>query len=634
MDPWGVFFLCLCFMTAQSETMEASQEPLHWMKKLERMVRSRSSISLPGLIRDLECSLLNASFGGSNLTLQTPNIQALIFKLGCNFAGLSLNSTTMKRVPQAWVPHAMQFPAELTQDACRTRPRELRLICIYFFTDHFFQNTNSSLLNNYVLGAQLGRGHVNNLRDPVNISFWHNRSLEGYTATCVFWKEGASKDYWGAWSSEGCRTEQPSPSQVLCRCNHLSYFAVLMQLSPAPIPEELLAPLTYISLVGCSISMVASLLTLLLHFQARQQGDSITRIHMNLHASVLLLNVTFLLSPSLALPSTSETAACKALAAIMHFALLSCLTWMAIEGFNLYLLLGRVYNIYIHRYLLKLCAVGWVATAMRAARHPCQCSPLLSAPLFLSPILPPTPHLLHLQHLHHHHFQHFHHHLVYLQHHHRLYCHLHRNSNTIINATTTSNFYLQLHHHHHHHLHHHHHPHLHHNLCATFMGVPALLVLLLLVTQHSVYGPHTIPLSNSQGNDTAFRNVSICWVRDPWVHNILVMGYGGLTSVFNLVVLVWALRLLHQLRAREEVQSPRACRDSVTVLGLTVLLGTTWALAFFSFGVFLLPQLFLFTTFNSLYGFFLFLWFCSQRYHAEAEAEAEMEAFSSSQTMK
>lgn len=37
------------------------------------------------------------------------------------------------------MPHAMQFPAELTQNACRTRPRELRLICIYFFTDYFFQ---------------------------------------------------------------------------------------------------------------------------------------------------------------------------------------------------------------------------------------------------------------------------------------------------------------------------------------------------------------------------------------------------------------------------------------------------------------------------------------------------------------
>lgn len=40
-----------------------------------------------------------------------------------------------------------------------------------------FQNTNSPLLNNYVLGAQLGHGHVNNLREPVNISFWHNQSM-------------------------------------------------------------------------------------------------------------------------------------------------------------------------------------------------------------------------------------------------------------------------------------------------------------------------------------------------------------------------------------------------------------------------------------------------------------------------
>lgn len=50
--------------------------------------------------------------------------------------------------------------------------------------------------------------------------------------TCVFWKEGASKHYWGAWSPEGCRTEQLSPSRVLCRCNHLSYFAVLMVCVP------------------------------------------------------------------------------------------------------------------------------------------------------------------------------------------------------------------------------------------------------------------------------------------------------------------------------------------------------------------------------------------------------------------
>lgn len=93
-----------------------------------------------------------------------------------------------------------------------------------------------------------------------------------------------------------------------------------------------------------------------------------------------------------------------------------------------------------------------------------------------------------------------------------------------------------------------------------------------------------------------------CWVRSPAVHGVLVMGYGGLTSLFNLVVLAWALRVLHKLKAQKKLPGARACRDTVTVLGLTVLLGTSWALAFFSFGVFLLPQLFLFTIFNSLYG--------------------------------
>lgn len=93
-----------------------------------------------------------------------------------------------------------------------------------------------------------------------------------------------------------------------------------------------------------------------------------------------------------------------------------------------------------------------------------------------------------------------------------------------------------------------------------------------------------------------------CWVRSPAVHGVLVMGYGGLTSLFNLVVLAWALRVLHKLKAQKKTPGARACRDTVTVLGLTVLLGTSWALAFFSFGVFLLPQLFLFTIFNSLYG--------------------------------
>uniref|UniRef100_A0A8C0WGR5 Adhesion G-protein coupled receptor G5 n=1 Tax=Castor canadensis TaxID=51338 RepID=A0A8C0WGR5_CASCN len=506
MDCCRALSFCLCLLTSHSAiATTTSLVPLAGCPILRH-------------VQHLEQMLLNVSFHGNNLTLQKDSIHSLVFKLDCNFTGLSLSSLPVHGPLQARARHAMQFPAELTWDACRTRLTELRLICIYFFTPRFFQdNKNSTLLNNYVLGAQLDHTHVNNLSEPVNISFWHNQSLEHYTLTCVFWKEEAESSV-GTWSPEGCHTEQPSPSQVLCHCKHLTYFAVLMQLSPARLPAELLAPLKYISLVGCSISILASLITILLHIHARKQSDPITRIHMNLHVSVLLLNVAFLLSSALVMPGT----VCTVLAATLHFALLSCLTWMAIEGFNLYLLLGRVYNIYIRRYVLKLCMLGW--------------------------------------------------------------------------------------------------------------GVPAVLVLLLLAVKSSAYGPCVIPLSNSQENGTGIQNVSMCWVCNPVVHSVLVIGYGGLVSLFNLVVLAWALWALHRLQARQKASSSQACRDTVTVLGLTVLLGTTWALAFFSFGAFLLPQLFLFTTFNSLYGFFLFLWFCSQRCHSQAEAKSEMEVVSSSQT--
>ncbi|XP_052022822.1 adhesion G-protein coupled receptor G5 isoform X2 [Apodemus sylvaticus] len=523
MDPHGVLFFCLYLLAAQAVLVETLSELLSLMRNLEQpQPLGRGLSSRVRHIHLLEQTLLNASFRGHNLTLQTKSIQSLVFKLSCDFPGLSLSSATLTNVSQAWAPHAMQFPAELTKGACVTsQPAELRLICIYFFTAHLFQDDrNSSLLNNYVLGAQLGRRPVNKLQKPVNISFWHNRSLEGYTVTCVFWKENISRQSWGAWSPEGCYTEQPTPTQVLCHCNHLTYFAVLM-FSGEPVPAELQVPLEYISLVGCSISIAASLFTILLYAHSRKQRDSTTRIHMNLQGSVLLLNATFLLSSRMAPPTVSRPV-CTVLAAALHYALLSSLTWMAIEGFNLYLLLGHVYNVYIRRYLLKLCGLGW--------------------------------------------------------------------------------------------------------------GFPALLVLLLLVVKSSVYGPCVISFSKSQENGTGFQNVSMCWVCSPTVHSILVMGYGGFTSLFNLVVLVWALWLLCRLRAQEKVLSPWAYRDTVTVLGLTVLLGTTWALAFFSFSVFLLPQLFLFTIFNSLYGFFLFLWFCSQKRHSDAEAKARMEAASSSQT--
>ncbi|XP_047218369.1 adhesion G-protein coupled receptor G2 [Girardinichthys multiradiatus] len=50
---------------------------------------------------------------------------------------------------------------------------------------------------------------------------------------------------------------------------------------------------------------------------------------------------------------------CLYVALLLHYSLLASFTWMALEGFHLYLLLVKVFNIYVRRYLLKLSVVGW-----------------------------------------------------------------------------------------------------------------------------------------------------------------------------------------------------------------------------------------------------------------------------------
>ncbi len=81
------------------------------------------------------------------------------------------------------------------------------------------------------------------------------------------------------------------------------------------------------------------------------------KIHVNLVIALILLNVHFF--PSQAVAELSNTGLCFYIALALNYSLLASFSWMALEGFHLYLLLVRVFNIYIRRYLLKLSLVGW-----------------------------------------------------------------------------------------------------------------------------------------------------------------------------------------------------------------------------------------------------------------------------------
>ncbi|XP_068812161.1 adhesion G-protein coupled receptor G5 isoform X2 [Struthio camelus] len=440
-----------------------------------------------GSLNELEQRLAEAEFKQEHLTFTFTTIQAHVFKFRAqDFRGLNLSSETAQNRKQTEirVQHAMYFPAELMQDI-QAREVEQKLVCIYIHSPCIFQDArNSSVLNDNILGAFLPKVYVTNLPQPVEIQFQHDKVLDTSNATCVSWLQGAGSGDLGSWSSEGCETRH-SQGTVLYRCNHLTYFAVLL-ITPGNISQAELVSLTYISIVGCSISAAASLFTVLLCcIFRRKKSDDTTKIHMNLLGALFLLNSGFLLSEPLALASEGL---CRAAAAFLHGCLLCTLAWMAAEAFHLYLLLIKVYNIYVRHYLLKLCLFGW--------------------------------------------------------------------------------------------------------------GLPALAVISILLFKRDAYG--CLDIKTTDG----YKNATMCWLTSRAAH-YSTLCYAGLILLFNTLVLLTVVRMLRSSQRQKET----ARKDWATVLGLTCLLGTTWGVAFFSFDVVFVPQVYLFTLFNSLQGLFISLWY-------------------------
>lgn len=87
------------------------------------------------------------------------------------------------------------------------------------------------------------------------------------------------------------------------------------------------------------------------------RGDNANSIHVSLSGALFLLNTSFLLNEWVA--NLGIRGVCIFIAAAIHYSLLSCFTWMAIEAVHLYLLLVKVFNTYYRHYMAKLSAIGW-----------------------------------------------------------------------------------------------------------------------------------------------------------------------------------------------------------------------------------------------------------------------------------
>ncbi|XP_046406445.1 latrophilin Cirl-like isoform X4 [Ischnura elegans] len=191
------------------------------------------------------------------------------------------------------------------------------------------------VLNSKVISASLGKGRHIQLSSPVRISLRHIRTENVSDPACVFWDYTTS-----SWSEEGCRVESTNISHTLCQCDHLTNFAVLMDIHSTLLNPPHQTALQIITYVGCIISSVCLVLAIITFQLFRGLKSDRTTIHKNLCVCLLVAEVLFLAG----IGQTDKPVVCGIVAGLLHFFFLCAFAWMFLEGFQLYVMLIEVFE--------------------------------------------------------------------------------------------------------------------------------------------------------------------------------------------------------------------------------------------------------------------------------------------------
>ncbi|XP_028271747.1 adhesion G-protein coupled receptor G4 isoform X2 [Parambassis ranga] len=459
----------------------------------------------------------NVDFQDKSMSLTAPSLALSMVNVNPNaFSGLTFGVTTESPTnhPQVFVSQRFESDPLPYTNATISLPSALdsffppgvrnstRVQFQFYGTGDLFQDpwlsnaTQSSwTLNSFIVSASINDSHVVNLEDRVVVTFRHqNRKRPEDEVQCMFWdfqKNGGQ----GGWNSSGCVTQSISCYQTSCLCNHLTHFAVLLDVSRTPISGADSRILTVISYLGCGVSSIflgITLLTYLLFEKLRRDYPS--KILINLSAALLGLSMLFLLDSWLS--SFSNYGLCIVTAATLHYFLLASFTWMGLEAVHMYLALVKVFNTYVPSYILKFCAVGW--------------------------------------------------------------------------------------------------------------GLPLVIVGLVLAIDKDAYG-------NSVPKDAVVlqSNDPFCWLQDDIFFYVTVVAFVLLVLLCNIAVFTVVLIQIRKMRANKPSSKIHSSlHDLRAVASLTVLLGLTWLMGFFSFGPGRIAMMYLFSIFNTMQGFFVFLFHC------------------------
>ncbi|XP_070819570.1 adhesion G-protein coupled receptor G6-like, partial [Chaetodon trifascialis] len=313
------------------------------MEDVNNMLTNGNSLDTIKAIESLE-QILEETEVTETTSLFANRLVALLHRPKGRFAGLEIYASENEATPEKAVTNSkvsVRLPKELDLG-----PDNTVVFCMLTWPESNGTAWGASgvLYESRLVGLSVRGKTVSGLQERVNITMnltmYRNETQE---PRCVFFNFSTQ-----AYSNDGCETLwEPGQSYVTCSCDHLTYFGVLM-VSASLSPTDLKI-LTYITLIGCSLSLFSLVLTVLLFITKRKvRADVSMKVHINLAMALILLNLHFL--PSHTVAALSSTGLCLYVALSLHYFLLATFSWMALEGFHLYLLLVKVFNIYVRRY--------------------------------------------------------------------------------------------------------------------------------------------------------------------------------------------------------------------------------------------------------------------------------------------
>ncbi|XP_075043386.1 adhesion G-protein coupled receptor G4 [Mixophyes fleayi] len=145
-------------------------------------------------------------------------------------------------------------------------------------------------------------------------------------------------------------------------------------------------------------------------------------------------------------------------------------------------------------------------------------------------------------------------------------------------------------------------------LCIAGWGIPIIVVVIVLGIDTNFYGYGS---EHKQNADTDDSSSLFCWIQNDVVFYVAVVAYFViifLTNISMFIVVLLQIKLLKATKTQD--WKTLFLHDIKNTLSLAFLLGLTWGFVFFAWGPVRTAFLYLFAIFNTLQGFFIFVFHC------------------------